>query len=85
MNPEPLARAVIAAMLLLEHCGPEEVDPDTAVKGLENMTHELLRLTAADRSEFVSLLEGIADSTTDDAEARFILSIPFAIGFTPEA
>lgn len=80
MNAEPLVKAIISAMLLLEHCGPDEVDPDTAARGLENMAYELLRLTDGHRREFVDVLGKIASETEYAPEAEFIRSIPFMIG-----
>ena len=55
MNPEPLVKAIVLVMLLMEDSGPEEIDPDTAVRGLENMAYELLQLTGNDRAEFLAV------------------------------
>jgi hypothetical protein len=57
MDSEPLLKGIIAAMMFLEHSGPDEVAPDSAVKCLENMSHELLQLAGADRKEFLELVE----------------------------
>jgi len=84
VNPEPLVNAVIAAMMLLEECGPDEIDPDTAVRGLENMGHELLKLTGDDRTEFLALLERMAEAADDPRTERFIRSIPFSIGMSED-
>ena len=81
MNVEPLIRAIISAMMLLEHSDPDEVDPDTAVKGMENMGHELLKLNAGDRLAFLTVLEGIAESENDGSVADFVRSMPFMLGF----
>jgi hypothetical protein len=80
MKPEPLVRAIVAAMMLLEECGPDEVDPDTAVRGLENMGYELLKFSGVERSEFIELLEQMASSEADAHTAEFIRNIPFAVG-----
>jgi len=85
LNPEPLVRAIIGAMMLMEHSGPEEIDPDTAVRGLDNMGHELLRLPESDRSAFLALLERLAASAADEPTARFIRSVPFSLGMSMEA
>ncbi|MEU7019529.1 hypothetical protein ABZ990_02565 [Streptomyces sp. NPDC046203] len=82
MNPEPLVRSIIAAMMLLEECEPDEVDPDTAVRGLESMGYELLQLSEDERGEFVELLERMATSEADPRTAEFLRSVPFAIGMT---
>jgi hypothetical protein len=79
MNPEPLVRAIVAAMMLMEECGPEEIDPDTAVRGLENMGHEILQLSGDDRAEFLDLIERMAQCS-DEHTATYIRAIPFSIG-----
>jgi hypothetical protein len=84
MNTEPLVGAIITAMMLLEESEPEQVDPDTAVRGLEHMGAELMRLTGDDRTEFLTLLERLADEAGDEHTARFIRAIPFSIGMTLE-
>jgi hypothetical protein len=82
MNPEPLIKAIISAMLLMEQRGSEEIDPDTAVRGLENIAYELLKLTGTDRAEFLTALERVAESTPDKLEAGYVRSIPFRIGMS---
>lgn len=59
MNTEPLIKAVVAAILLLENSGSEEIDPDTAAQGLEAIGHELLQLSNEDRSYFVNAIDEI--------------------------
>src|SRR5215470_17294383 len=51
MDNEPLLKAIIVAMMFLEHSGPDEVDPDSAVKCLENMSYELLQHAGPDRKK----------------------------------
>ena len=79
MNPEPLVRAIVAAMMLMEQCGPDEIDPDTAVRGLENMGYEILQLSGNDREEFINLIERMARDS-DSRTAEFMRSRPFSIG-----
>ncbi|WP_329197541.1 hypothetical protein [Streptomyces sp. NBC_01435] len=69
-------------MMLLEECGPDEVNPDTAVRCLESMGYELLQFSESERNDFAELLERMASSETDTHTADFIRSIPFAIGMT---
>ncbi len=85
MDAKPVVKAVIAAMLLLEHSEPDEVDPDTAVRGLENIAFELLQLREDDRREFTDMLNRIASGTEHAPTAEFIRAIPFAIGMAREA
>ncbi len=80
MNVEPLVNAVVAAMMVLEESEPEQVDPDTAVRGLENIGYELLKLSGDDRLEFMQLLERMARAVDDDRTARFMRALPFSVG-----
>lgn len=82
MKSEPLIKAIIAAMMLLEESGPDEVDPDTAVRGLESIGYELLQLTGSDRSEFLELVERMASESADSHASEFLRSLPFSIGMT---
>jgi len=75
-NQQPLLRALIDAILLLECCGDDEIDPHTAVRGLENIAASLKALDADDRRELASGLERIAATETDDAYRTFIRRIP---------
>ncbi|MGD0066930.1 MAG: hypothetical protein ABSB76_26225 [Streptosporangiaceae bacterium] len=84
MNPEPLVKAIISAMLLLEHGGSEQINPDTALRGLEDIAYQLLQLTENDRAELLTVLERVADATPDKPTARFIRSIPFSTGMSAD-
>ncbi|MEU8607341.1 hypothetical protein AB0C29_05000 [Actinoplanes sp. NPDC048791] len=80
MNCEPLVNAIAAAMMFLEESGDDEVDPDSAVRALENMSHALLQYAGPDREDFLELIERVADGTADEHDARFIRDIPRMIG-----
>ncbi|MGW4942989.1 hypothetical protein ACWEOZ_15550 [Actinoplanes sp. NPDC004185] len=80
MNCEPLVKAIAAAMMFLEESGDDEVDPDSAERALENMSHALLQYAGPDREDFLRLIERIADGTPDEHDARFIRDIPRMIG-----
>lgn len=69
--------------MVLEDSGDEWIDPDVAVRGMENIAHDLLALSQEDRAEFIELLDGIADEETNTASANFIRNIPRMIGMTP--
>ena len=85
MDPEPLVRAIVSAMLLLEHANEDEIEPGTAQQGLERIGRQLLQLGESDRVEFVAILERLAAGATADWEARFVRSIPYAIGMSDQA
>jgi hypothetical protein len=80
MKQEPLVRAVAAALILLEDADEDQVDPDTAGNGLENIAHELLALTGEDRDQFIELVEKVADEEKDAYYSNFIREIPRKIG-----
>jgi hypothetical protein len=80
MDSEPLLKAIIAAMMFLEHSGPDEIDPDSAVKCLENMSYELLQLAGSDRREFLELIERIANQMPEERQRGFIRDIPRMTG-----
>jgi hypothetical protein len=71
-------------MMMMEDCGPDEINPDTAGRCLENMGYELMQLKGHDREEFLSLLENMATRAADDRTSRFLRSIPFSIGMVEE-
>ena len=79
MDNEPLVRAVIAALMLLEHSGDEEINPDVAVRGMENIGHELETMTDADRADFRRILDEIAGGSEDVNYANFVRAIPLML------
>ena len=74
-NERPLVVALISAFLLLESCGPDEVNSDTAVRGMENMATCLLAWDDADQILLRTELQRIAESarTIVDMESSFEL------------
>jgi hypothetical protein len=76
----PLIRALIDAFLLLESSGPNEIDPDTAVRGMENMASSLLAMTATDQHVLRSRLEDIARESQEQSYADFVRGLPDMIG-----
>jgi hypothetical protein len=84
VNVEPLVKAIVSAMMLMEDCGPDEINPDTAQRGLENMAYELMQLTGGDQEEFIFLLRRMSAEAEDERTRRFLESVPFSIGMTEE-
>ncbi|KPI28961.1 hypothetical protein OV320_4216 [Actinobacteria bacterium OV320] len=64
----------------LESCGDEEVDPDSAVKIMESVGGELLRLPSARRERLLQVLADLAEAEQDPARRDFLTGFPFAIG-----
>jgi hypothetical protein len=79
----PVVRAVIDALLLLEFAGPEEIDPDTAVRGMENIASSLKALDEGDQQELRAHLLQIAEESDDAAFSKFVRSLPEMLGLAP--
>lgn len=66
---DPKPGAAIAghhsAFLFLENSGDDEVDPDSAVKAMENISHDLHALSHADQLKFRQALAGIAQRESE--------------------
>ena len=77
---QPLIRALIDAVLLLETAGPKEIDPDTAVRGMENIASSLLTLNKSDQRALREELLQIAEGEEDEAYRKFVRSMPDMIG-----
>lgn len=80
MRQDPLVKTIVAALMLLEDSGDDEINPDTAVRGMENIAHELLALTDDERAEFIYLVEELASAETDERYAAFTRRVPQMIG-----
>ncbi|MDX8031922.1 hypothetical protein SK803_16985 [Lentzea sp. BCCO 10_0856] len=79
MNVEPLVRAIVSAFMFLEHSGADEINPDAAAQGEENIGDELALLNGADRVEFRRVLEEIAASSSDPGYAEFVRGMPLML------
>ncbi|MEU4770402.1 hypothetical protein AB0H12_45125 [Actinosynnema sp. NPDC023794] len=79
MDNTPLVRAIVEALMFLEHSGEDEIDPDAAVRGIEVIGHELDALSAADRAEFRLVLERIAETPGDSGHAQRAREVPFML------
>jgi hypothetical protein len=79
-NYFPLIRGIIDALLFLESAGPNEVDPDSAVRCMENIASSLLALEESDQLALRSHFERIADEEQDLAYKNFVRALPDNIG-----
>jgi hypothetical protein len=84
MNIRPLLEAIVAALLLLEDTSDEDLDPDVAVRGMEEIAHSLNQLSVEDRSTVRRMFEKIAISQ-GPPYADFIRAIPGSIGWDDDA
>jgi hypothetical protein len=76
----PLIHGIIDAFLFLESSGPDEVNPDSAVRCMENISSSLLRLQHSDQLALRSHLATMADESTDPAYRDFVRALPDMIG-----
>lgn len=79
-NYLPLIHALIDALRLLEFAGPEEINPDTAVRGMENIASSLLIRDECDQITLRDYFEQIADNAQDHAYKKFVRSLPDMLG-----
>ncbi len=83
-NYLPIIRALIDALLLLEFAGPDEIHPDTAVRGMENIASILLTLEKSDQLILRDHLEQIAEDAEDQAYNTFVRSLSDMLGLASE-
>jgi hypothetical protein len=79
-NNLPLIHALIDAFLFLENATDNEVDPDSAVRCMENMAASLLALENSDQLALRSHLMTIADESEDSSYRNFVRNLPDSIG-----
>jgi hypothetical protein len=79
-----LTGVLVDVMWWLESCGDEEVDPDSAVKVMESVGGELLRLPSGQRERLVQVLANLAEAEEDSVRRDFLHSFPFAIGLVED-
>ncbi|MFF1438491.1 hypothetical protein [Streptomyces sp. NPDC058295] len=75
-----LAGVLVDVVWWLESCGDDEVDPDSAVKIMESVGGELLRLPSGQRERLVQALADLADAEQGPARREFLESFPSAVG-----
>jgi hypothetical protein len=83
-NDLPLVHALIDAFLLLETSGPDEVNADTAVRGMENMASSLLGLDHSDQLRLRAMLEDIAMDAQEQGYRDFVRGLPDMIGLAAQ-
>jgi hypothetical protein len=80
----PLIHALIDAFLLLESSGPDEVNADTAVRGMENMASSLLALERSDQLGLRTKLKEIAENAREESYRDFVRALPDMIGLASQ-
>ncbi|WP_077802017.1 hypothetical protein [Streptomyces sp. JHA26] len=79
-----LAGLVADALWFLDSCGDDEVDPDSAVKMMESVCGELLRLPLDQRGRLLQVLTDLAEAEPNPARREFLQSFPLACGLVEE-
>jgi hypothetical protein len=79
-NYLPLIHAVIESLLFFESAGPNDVDPDSAVRCMENIAANLLALDKSDQLALRSHLVSISKESQDPSYATFVSELPDNIG-----
>jgi hypothetical protein len=80
MESRPLILAVIDAFLLLELCGEEEIDWETAKRATDNICANLMRLRHDDQVELRVQLAEIADESDDPTYREVVSGIAEMVG-----
>jgi hypothetical protein len=76
----PLILGLIEAYLFLESSRPNELNPDSAVRCMENISADLLTLSLADQIEMRQQFIKIADESEDTPYKNFVRELPDMIG-----
>ncbi|WP_437098740.1 hypothetical protein [Streptomyces sp. enrichment culture] len=79
-----LAGLVADTFWFLDSCEDDEVDRDSAVKMMESVGGELLRLPLDQRDRLLQVLADLAEAEPNPARREFLQSFPFACGLVEE-
>jgi hypothetical protein len=79
-----LAGLIVDIMWWLDSCGDEEVDPDSAVKMMENVAWIMGELPADQQQRLIETLGTLADAEQHPARAKQLRSFPFAYGLVED-
>ncbi|MEV5319326.1 hypothetical protein AB0K92_17015 [Streptomyces sp. NPDC052687] len=79
-----LAEGLVNVLWFVESCEDEQMDPDDAVRVLEDAAHLLSGLSAGQRDELLDLLDGMAAEETDPERREFLEDFPEGFGLVDE-
>jgi hypothetical protein len=80
MESRPLILAVIDAFLLLELCGEDEIDRETATRATDSICANLMRLRHDDQVELREQLSEIAEESDDPTYREVVATIADQVG-----
>ncbi|MBL1083675.1 hypothetical protein JK359_17155 [Streptomyces actinomycinicus] len=75
-----LAEALVDVLWFVDGCEDEQMDPDDAVKVLENVAHWVTQLSGGQRHELLDLLATMAAEETNPARREFLEGFPEGFG-----
>jgi hypothetical protein len=77
-----LVQVIAQLAIFLEFATEDVLQLDWAVKQQEDMAYGLQQLAPAERTEFIRLLNQVADQWPNDTERAHLRSLPEAVGIT---
>jgi hypothetical protein len=75
-----LVQVIAQLASFLEFAGEDVLQLEAAVQQQEDMAFQLQQLTAAERTEFIRLLNQVADESPYDTERAYLRSLPELLG-----
>lgn len=79
-----LAGLVVDIVWWLDSCDDEEVDPDSAVKMMENVAFAVKNVPPDQQQRLIQVLGELADAETDPDRQEQLRLFPFACGLVDE-
>lgn len=84
-DQRPLLRAILAAFLALEGGSDDDIDPDWAVKAMENISWELLQLGDVDQVALRDDFMALASERDEPWWRAFVRAFPDSINLKGSA
>ncbi|WP_431256241.1 hypothetical protein ACQ86G_15820 [Roseateles chitinivorans] len=75
-----LARTIANAALVFEFSEDSQVDPDLAVQALEQMAHDLQRLSPDEQRALSEAFRSLSSGYANTANAEFVASLGASLG-----
>lgn len=75
-----ITEALIEAFLVLENSSDDEIQPDIAVRAMENISSSLLSMAPADQVDLRQRMTAIGENSDDHSYRQFASSLPDMIG-----
>ncbi|MFC8453075.1 hypothetical protein [Kitasatospora sp. NPDC057223] len=80
-----LAGLLVDNIRFLDSCDDDEVDPDCAVKVMEDVASVLKGLPSEQLNRLLLAVEGLAETESDPERREFLKALPDACGLVEEA